>query len=162
LNPAGLKPGRLDWRGVVFVLLGLAGVWVGVQAAELRLFGVALAMLSFFLASSFLGRAGRLATALRPLVGRTVRVEIWGMAPPGAGDALFDVNAISGFGAGLILHLLPDSDGPGTVLKVAQPGSERLEDTRIAIGTAAYVSWAGKRLEPPAGTTAPAVALRLP
>ena len=153
---------RLDWRGVVFVILGLAGVWVGVQAAELRVFGVALAMLSLFLASSFLGRAGRLANALRPLVGRTVRVEIWGMPPPGAHDALFDVNSITGFGAGLIFHFLPESDGPGTVLKVAQPGAERLEDSRITIGTAAYVSWDGKKVEPPAGTTAPPVALRVP
>jgi hypothetical protein len=156
------RPGPLDLRGVVFVLLGLAGVWVGLQAAEFRFFGVALSMFSFFLAGSFLGKAGRLATALRPLVGRTVRVEIWGMPPPGAAGALFEVNSVTGFGAGLLLHLLPETDGPGAILKVAQPGSERLEDTRITIGTASYVSWAGKKLEPPAGTTAPPVALHVP
>jgi len=156
------KPGPLNWRGVVFALLGLTGLWVGLQAAEFRFFGVALAMFSFFLAGSFLGKAGRLAAALRPLVGRTVRVEIWGMPPPGASGALFDVNSVTGFGAGLHLHLLPDSDGPGAVLKVAQPGSERLEDTRIEIGTAVYVSWAGKKVAPPAGTSAPPVALCVP
>ena len=156
------KPGIPDWRGVVFVVLGLCGVWVGLQAAEFRFFGVALAMFSFFLAASFLGKAGRLATALRPLMGRTVRVEIWGMPPPGAGDALFDVSSITGFGAGLFLHLLPASDGPGAILKVAQPGSERLEDERITIRTAAYVSWAGKKVAPPAGTDAPALVLLVP
>jgi hypothetical protein len=156
------KPGALNGRGVVFVLLGLAGIWVGLQAAEFRFFGVALAMFSFFLAASFLGKAGRLAAALRPLVGRAVRVEIWGMPPPGAGDALFEVASVTGFGAGLLLHLLPDSDGPGTVLKVAQPGSEKLEDMRIEIGAAAYVSWAGTKIAPPAGSSAPPVALRVP
>jgi hypothetical protein len=156
------KPGPLDWRGIVFVFLGLAGVWVGLQAAEFRVFGVALAMFAFFLAGSFLGKAGRLATALRPLVGRTVRVEIWGMPPPGAAGPLFDVNSVTGFGAGLFLHLLPETDGPGAILKVAQPGSERLEETRITIGAASYVSWAGTKIAPPAGTTAPPVALRVP
>lgn len=153
---------RLNWRGIVFVLLGLTGVWVGLQAPEFRLFGAGLAMFSFFLAGSFLGKAGRLAAALRPLVGRTVRVEIWGMPPPGAGGDLFDVNSVTGFGAGLLLHFLPDSDGPGAVLKVAQPGSERLEDTRVEIGAAAYVSWDGKKVAPPAGTSAPPVSLRVP
>ena len=152
----------LNWRGGVFVLLGLAGIWVGLQAAEYRFFGVLLAMFSFFLAGSFLGKAGRLATALRPLVGRTVRVEIWGIPPPGAGDGLFDIGSITGFGAGLLFHVLPESDGRGAVLKVAQPGSERLGDERITIGTAAYVSWAGKKVPPPAGTDAPALVLLVP
>jgi hypothetical protein len=151
-----------NWRGVFFVLLGLAGVWVGLQAAEFRFFGVALAMFSFFLAGSFLGKAGRLAAALRPLMGRTVRVEIWGMPPPGTGGAHFDVNSFTGFGGSLFVHLLPDSDGPGAVLRVAQPGSEKLEDMRIEIGTAAYVSWAGMKVVRPAGTSAPPVALRVP
>ncbi len=157
-----VKPGLPDWRGVVFVLLGFTGVWVGLQAAEFRLFGVAVAMFSFFLASSFLGKAGRLAAVLRPLVGRTVRVEIWGVPPSGAGDALFDINAITGFGADLLLHLLPEAGGPGSVLKVAQPGSERLEDDLVEIATAAYVQWAGRKIERPPGTTAPALTLSVP
>ncbi|MEO8054255.1 MAG: hypothetical protein ABI768_03835 [Acidobacteriota bacterium] len=152
----------LNWRGLVFVALGMAGIWVGLQAAEYRFFGVLLAMFSFFLAASFLGKAGRLAAALRPLVGRTVRVEIWGMPPPGAGDGVFDVNTITGIGAGLLFHFLPDSDGPGAVLKVAQPGSQRLADTRVTIGTAAYVSWAGKKVSPPTGTKAPPLVLSVP
>ncbi len=152
----------LNWRGLLFVALGLAGIWVGLQAAEYRFFGVALAMAAFFLAASFLGRAGRLAAALRPLVGRTVRVEIWGAPPPGGEGDVYDVNSITGIGAGLHFHFLPESDGPGAVLKVAQPGSERLADMRITIGTAAYVSWAGKKVPAPPGTTAPALALRVP
>ncbi|HEX7615623.1 MAG TPA: hypothetical protein VF554_10125 [Thermoanaerobaculia bacterium] len=152
------KPGPLMVRGLLFILLGLAGIAVGLLAAEFRFFGTAVAMFSFFLASSLLGKAGRLAAALQPLVGSTVRVEVWGTPFPAA-SATFDVDSITGFGAGLLIHLQPASGGRGSVLKVAQPRSERLEGDRIEIGAAAYVQWAGTRLKPPAGTSAPALVI---
>jgi hypothetical protein len=145
-------------RGLLFILLGLAGIGVGLLAGEFRFFGTAVAMFSFFLASSLLGKAGRLAAALQPLVGSTVRVEVWGTPFPAA-SATFDVDSITGFGAGLLIHLQPASGGRGSVLKVAQPRSERLEGDRIEIGAAAYVQWAGTRLKPPAGTSAPALVI---
>ena len=90
---------RFSWRGALFVVLGLIGVAIGLNAAEYRPFGVALAMLSFALGASLLGKAGRLSAALRPLVGRSVRVEVWGEPLPGPRDGLFDVESITGIGA---------------------------------------------------------------
>ena len=145
----------LNWRGFVFVFLGLAGVWVGLQAAEYRPFGVALAMFSFFLAGSFLGKSGRLAAALAPLVGRTVRVEVWGMPLPEAGDALFDINSITGFGASLLLHLLPESGGPGSVLKVAQPAPRGSRTTGSRSLWRPTSNGPERSSGPPAGNTRP-------
>lgn len=149
-------------RGVGFAVVGLAGLWVGATSAEYRPFGAALALLGFFLAASFLGRAGRIATALRPIVGRTVRVEVWGAPLPGSGGGLFDVNTVLALGQGLLFHLRQESDEAGGLLKVAQPGGETLGDERIEIATAAHVRWAGRKIEPPPRASAPALAIRVP
>ena len=146
----------------MFVLLGLAGIWVGLQGPEYRFFGAGLSLFGFFLAASFLGRAGRIAIALKPIVGRTIRVEVWGSPLPASGGALYDVNSIIALGAGLLLHLQPESSDRGAILKVAQPGAEMLGDERIEIATAAYVQWAGRKIERSPGTTAPALALSVP
>ena len=152
---------RFSWRGAVFVVLGLIGVGLGLNATEYRPFGLALAMLSFALGASLLGKPARLSTALRPLVGRTVRVEVWGEPLPGMGDGLFDVESITGIGAGLHFRLAGPDDSGG-MLKIAQPDAETLGDERIEIGKASYVQWARKRVARPAGTRAPALALSLP
>jgi hypothetical protein len=162
VSAAVRKSRALNLRGVGFALVGLAGLWVGVQGADYRPFGAGVALFGFFLAASFLGRAGRIAAALRPIVGRTVRVEVWGTPVPAPHGGLWDVSTVTGFGAGLLFHLLPESGDAGGILKVAQPGEEMLGDERIEIATAAYVQWAGRRLERPPGTTAPALALRMP
>lgn len=152
---------RFSWRGALFVVLGLIGVAIGLNAAEYRPFGVALAMLSFALGASLLGKAGRLSAALRPLVGRSVRVEVWGEPLPGPHDGLFDVESITGIGAGLYFRLAGPDDSGG-ILKIAQPDAETLADERIEIGAASYVQWARKTLARPADTRAPALALTLP
>jgi len=149
-------------RGIAFILLALAGFWVGLQGGEYRPFGAGFALLGLFFAATFLGRAGRIAVALRPVVGRTVRVQVWGAPLPGSGELLFDASAIIALGAGLLLHLQPESGEAGAILKVAQPGAENLGDERIEIGTAAYVQWAGRKVERPPGSIAPALALLLP
>jgi hypothetical protein len=162
MSAAVRKAPPLNVRGVGFVVLGLAGLWVGVQGGEYRFFGPVFAMFGFFFAATFLGRAGRIAVALKPLVGRTVRVEVWGAPLPGPDGALYDVNTIIALGSGLILHLLPESGEAGAILRVSQPRDESLADERIEIAAAASVRWAGRRLERPAGTAAPAVVLGMP
>ncbi len=158
---AGRRGPRFSWRGAVFIVLGLIVVGIGLRAGEYRFFAVVLAMLCFALGASLLGKAGRLSAALRPLVRRTVRVEVWGEPLPAAGGGLFDVESITGVGAGLYIQLAGPGDSGG-VLKIAQPGAESLGDERIEIGTAAYVQWARKRIERPAGTSAPALVISLP
>jgi hypothetical protein len=152
---------RFSWRGALFVVIGLIGVGIGLSASEYRPFGLVLAMLSFALGTSLLGKAARLSAALRPLVGRRVRVEVWGEALPVPGDGLFDVESITGIGAGLYLRLAGPDDAGG-ILKIAQPDAEALGDELIEIGTASYVQWARHTLARPADTRAPALALRLP
>ena len=152
----------MNARGGLSALLGLAGIWVGIQGGAYRPFGVALAMAGFFFAATYLGRAGRIATAIRPVVGRAVRVEVWGQALAPSDGGLYVVGAVTPLGAGLFFHLVSESGHAGGVLKVAQPGAETLGDDRIEIATAAYVQWAGRKLEPPPGTAAPALALGVP
>ena len=152
---------RFSWRGALFIVLGLIGVGIGVNAAAYRPFGLALAMLSFALGASLLGKAARLSAALRPLVGRTVRVEVWGEPLGGSGDGLFEVESITGIGAGLHLRLAGPDDSGG-ILKIAQPDAETLGDERIEIAAASYVQWARKTLARPAGTRGPALVLSLP
>jgi hypothetical protein len=161
VGPPVRQTPRFSWRGAFFLVLGLIGVGIGLNAAEYRPFGVALAMLSFALGASLLGKAGRLSAALRPLVGRTVRVEVWGEPLPGPHGGLYDVESVTGIGAGLYFRLAGPDDSGG-VLKIAQPDAEALADERIEIRAASYVQWARKTLARPAGTRAPALAVSLP
>jgi hypothetical protein len=55
------------------------------------------------------------------------------------------------------LIYLMDEEEAKTLLKVAQPRSWLVEDSRVVIGEAAYVQWAGKRLARAEGF--PAVAI---
>ena len=86
-----------------------------------------------------------------------MRVEIRGL--PLEDGAVFQVASIKAVGAGLLIHLRAASDGPRRLLKIAQPGSPRLEQGRFEICSAAYVSWAGARRPLVDGTKAPAVVL---
>ncbi len=152
---------RFSWRGALFVVLGLIGVGLGLNATEYRPFGVALAMLSFALGASLLGKAGRLSAALRPLVGRTVRVEVWGEPLPGPPDGLYHVESITGIGAGLYFRLAGPDDSGG-ILKIAQPDAEAFADERIEIRRGVVRPVGPQDAARPADTRAPALALSLP
>ena len=121
------RPPRFSWRGAFFVALGLVGVGIGINATEYRPFGAMLATLSFVLGASLLGRPARLSTALRPLVGRVVRISAWGEPLPGSAGALYVIETITGFGAGLHIQLFRhDDEESGGILKIAQPANESL------------------------------------
>ena len=146
-------------RGIGFVVLGLAGLAGALFDARLRLPGVGAAVIFLFLASTVFSRASRIAASLTPLVKKSVRVEIWGLPLPAPGEVMFEIDAVSAFGVGLLIHLRAIPGGPRSLLKVAQPGPAKLEEGRIEIGEAAYVSWAGTRLKRAVGNMAPAVVL---
>ena len=154
---------RFSGRGILFVVLGLLGVGIGLSASEYRPFGVMLAMLSFAIGGSLFGRPARLSAALRPLVGRVVRVSAWGEPLPGSAGALYVVETITGIGAGLHIQLFRhDDEDSGGILKIAQPEGESLGDERIEIASAKYVQWARGKVARPAGTRAPALVITLP
>ncbi|MDQ2979516.1 MAG: hypothetical protein M3R62_09855 [Acidobacteriota bacterium] len=146
-------------RGIVLGILGLAGLAIALLNVQFRFLGLAVGFIFLFLAGTVFSKASRIANSLRPFVQKPVRVEVWGLPLPASGEALFEVDSIAAFGAGLLIHLRATSGGPRSLLKVAQPGSARLEDGRIEIGEAAYVSWAGTKLKPGVGGRVPAVVL---
>jgi hypothetical protein len=157
------RPPRVSWRGILFIVVGVVGAGIALRAEGYRPFGLVLALFSFALGGSLLGRPARLSSALKPLAGRVVRVSAWGEALPGTSGALFVVENITGIGAGLYIQLARHDDvDSGGVLKVAQPSGESLGDERIEITSAKYVEWARRKVERPSGTTEPALVITLP
>lgn len=143
---------------IPFVVLGVIACAVGLMDPRLTLAGVAIGVVAFFWAGTLAGKAFGIARSLRPLLGQPIRVEVWG-APLGMGAPAFQIDRISAFGAGLLIHLHAVAGGPGALLKVAQPGAAGFTNEAASIQTAAYVSYAGQRIRPVAG--APALVLRL-
>ncbi len=141
-------------RGIVFSLFGLASLFVAATIAQFEFMALAIGLACFLIAASSFSNAGQLAPSLRPFVKRSVRVEVWGASLPATTAPLFELDSVSAVGAGLLIHLRAISGGPRTLLKVAQPGSARLEGARLEIGEARYVSWAGTKLKPHVGKPA--------
>jgi len=139
---------RLKTRGIVFATCGLGGFGVALFNTQLRPIGLVVAVIFFFLAGTALSTASLIARSLQSFVGKPVRAEVWGRPLPNSGGEAFDVVSISAFGAGLLIRLRPSAGGRRSLLKVAQPKSARVEMGRIEIGDAAYVSWAGTKLQP--------------
>jgi hypothetical protein len=100
---------------------------------------IVLAFLCLFLAATFLSRAGRIASTLGELRGRTVDARVWG-TPLGT----FRVQSVRAVGAGL--HFMLESEGTATHLKVAQPGPALREEQKLVIHDARYMQWAGRRM----------------
>jgi hypothetical protein len=150
----------LTVRSSLFALLGAVGLATAAFRPQYRLFGLGVAVIFLFLAATALSRATRIAGSLQSILKRPVGVEIWGAALPDHGDATFEVDSVSAFGAGLLIRLRPP-EGSRKLLKVAQPGPAQLQEGRIEIRDARYVSWAGTKLDRGAGGQQPALVLRL-
>ena len=146
-------------RGILFTLLGLTGIAAALLNAQWSLPGIGVGLVFFFLAGTTFSRASQIARSLRPFVKESVRVEVWGVPLPASGESVFEIDSISAIGAGLLIQLRATSGGRRSLLKVAQPGSARLEEGRIEIGEARYVSWAGKKLRPAVGKKLSALVL---
>lgn len=153
-----MKPMNLKIRGALFIIFGLAGFAAALLNTQFHFLGVGVAVVCFLIAGTVFSKAYQLANSLRPFVKKFVRVEVWGIPLPASSEAIFEIDSVSAFGAGLLIHLRATSGGPRSLLKVAQPKSARLEEGRIEIGEAAYVSWAGTKLKPAVGTNMPALA----
>ena len=145
---------RFSLRGIVFVLVGLASLVIAVLIAQFRFVPIAIGFGCLVVAGSMFSNAGQLAPSLRPFVKRPVRAAVWGAPLPAPTAPRFELESVSAVGAGLLLYLRAIPSGPRTLLKVAQPGSARLDGSRLEIGEARYVSWAGARLKPQVGKPA--------
>jgi Na+-transporting methylmalonyl-CoA/oxaloacetate decarboxylase gamma subunit len=143
---------------LVFTILGLAGL-AAFLSTRWNLVGLGVAVVFLFLAGTAFSNATQIAKAIRRFVKESVRVEVWGAALPASGAVIFEIVSISAFGAGLLIRLRATPGGPALLLKVAQPRAARLEEGRIEISEAAYVSWAGTRIKAAAGTKMPALVL---
>ena len=146
-------------RGIVVAAAGAAGLVLASSVPRLRPVGLTLGLLFLFLAGTAFGRASGLATSLRPFVGRPVRVEVWGASLPGSGEARYEVASIMAFGAALLIHLRAVPGGRRILLKVAQPGSGRVEDNHLEVADARYISWNGTRLPRSVGVAALVLAM---
>ena len=146
----------------MFLLLGLAALWLAFSSTKFLFGAIAGALLCFLLGATALSRAGRLATSLRPFRHRTVRVRVWGTPIPGPDDTAVMVDSVMALSAALLIQLRSSPDAPRTLLKVAQPGRAGFQDGRIDIESARYVSFGGKRLAPAAGHPAVTIVISTP
>jgi len=150
---------RTGW-GLLLGGLGVAGLVLAVLNGHLRFVGIAAALVFFVLAASALSVAARIAGQLPRLVGKEIRVEVWGSGLEAAGP--FTFVAVRVLGAGLHFYLRSTTNSESHDLKVAQPKSAVISDTRLEIGEAAYVSWAGHRLDRPSSGQEKALILSWP
>ena len=133
-------------RMIAFLAVGLAALAVAMLTTQFRFAAVIIALAAFLLGGTAFSNAGRLATSLAPYVKRSVRVQVWGTFLGAEDGSRFEIESIKAAGAGLLIYLRASPEGKRTLLKVAQPGSARLEESRVEIAEARYVSWGGRRL----------------
>ena len=139
-----------------FMAIGVAALSYAAQAEGRRLIGIVGAMAAFFAAASLISRVGALAVRLRPFIGKTVSVRVWGSSLP-RGEA-FEVVSVRAISAGL--HIYLRSTGSSTIhLKIAQPREAQVTGSTIQIADAKYLQWAGSKLETTGDCSAPALVM---
>ena len=134
--------------GLALIGAGVAagGLWASGRLAHP--FAPVVALVLFLAGASFFGKASQFADKLRPLVGKHVRVRVWGLElhDRNSGSS-FRVHMVRAIGPGLHFYLRPSPEGSPIHLKVAQPSGTRLGDTTVEISGAKYVQWAGKKIK---------------
>lgn len=131
---------------IVAASIGIAALIGAALFPPVRLAGLALAMVVFFVVASLLSRAGQLAEQWKDLKGQTVSVRIWGAPPEHPAMTTFRVQSVRAIGPGLHFWV-QDMAGHALVhLKVAQPGLASRTSSELRIENAAYVQWSGRRI----------------
>jgi hypothetical protein len=129
--------------GTCLGVVGLAGLAVAVLSPW-HLPGIGIALLGLMAGATLLSNAARIADQLTSLVGKSVRIEVWGqpIEPTGA----FQVQSVRALGAGLHIFLRSPLAKSPQDLKIAQPRAAQVTATQLTIAGAAYVSLAGTKL----------------
>ncbi|HEX9121131.1 MAG TPA: hypothetical protein VF840_11380 [Terriglobales bacterium] len=154
---AAMYTATMKRRQVVGLALIVAGIASGLLWATGRVlhpFVPVIALFLFLAGASFFGKVGKFAEKMRPLVGKNVRVQIWGLELPGNSDSEFSVHSVQAVGPGLHVYLRPLPDGSPTHLKIAQPRDTTIGEIGVEIGKAKYVQWAGKKIKKAEGEKA--------
>ena len=144
-------------RQAVGLALIVAGVATGILWASgqvIHPFAPVVALLLFLAGASFFGKVSAYVEKMRPLVGKTVRVGVWGSALPGHPHSTFIVHAVQAVGPGLHVYLRPRAGGSPTHLKVAQPRETTIGEHGVEIAEAKYVQWAGTKIKKAEGEKA--------
>ena len=131
---------------IVAATIGIAAIIGAALFPPVRLAGLALAMVVFFVVGSLLSRAGQLAEQLQDLKGQTVSVRIWDAPPEHAAMTTFRVHSVRAIGPGLHFWLQDMAGHAPVHLKVAQPALASRTSSELRIENAAYVQWSGRRV----------------
>ena len=125
-------------RGIVYGLLALPGFAFALLSPNYHLLGIAWAIVFLMLAATTFARARGIRDLLRPWVGKTVEVEVWGvpLTEP------LTIHAVHSFSAGLLIFMKPGRP----LLKVAQGNGASMTGDRFEIAEARYISWRGTKL----------------
>lgn len=143
---------------LLLAVLVAGAITAGVVTSRFVFFAVGLASL-FLLATSLAGAFHPLTKALLGFRHRAVDVTLWGTSPPVPPETELVITSVNTLSAGL--HIFFEANGKGSIhLKVAQPRSSDIRSGSVAIGSARYVQWEGRRLPRVAGTAAVSIALR--
>lgn len=129
---------------VLAAAVAAAAIVGGVLTSHFGFVVLALAAL-LFLATAF-SVAARLTRPLQALRGDLVDVSIWGAPLPVPADAAIRITSVKALGAGLHVYLRIGIATSPVHLKVAQPRHVHVTSDAVAIESAAYVQWSGRRL----------------
>lgn len=144
-------------RKVLSAVLLLASATSGILWATGRVknpFLPFLALALFFLGANFLGKVSEFSERMRPLIGKQVRVHVWGSALRNDSNDEFVLHMVRALGAGLHLYLRPLTNGSPKHLKVAQPMGATMSAACVEVTEAKYVQWNGRKLNKAPGEKA--------
>jgi hypothetical protein len=149
-------------RGILFLAAALTAFATAAFVPALRIVSAGVGLACFLLSASAFSIAGQTAGKMQPFRGRLATVDVWGAPLPDQQSNVFRIDSIAGLGAGLLIHLSAGPGGSRTLLKIAQPSEAQVTTgSRLEIGKAAYVQWAGRRIKRAPGVEAPALVLEL-
>ncbi len=143
-----LRPMDQRWVGLPLILLGVASGIFWMSGRWPFPFAPVIALFLLLTGTTLLiSKVGQLAKRMRPLLGKNVRVQVWGLDLAGSPGSSFTVHAVQAVGAGLHLYLRPVPNGSPIHLKVAQPLGTEISNLGVEISKAKYVQWAGSKIK---------------
>ena len=141
-------PQRLTLRSKLpSVICGVIGAAALAAAAITARPGyIAASVLALLAGLTRFGHAGRARSACRPLLGKAVRVAVWGeRLPESLGQPLI-LASVRAIGAGLHFAFRAEAGSSTVHIKVAQPSRTHESGSSVAIGSAKYVQVNGKTI----------------